>query len=374
MISSVTFETAALADAVKKAARLAPTKGEAFDKAAGIVLAFDPTQSVPLALLKSTDLHIFSMEWVTVTEWAGEPAQWRLPSVLAALVIGSLPIGTGKTVTFESEATEFSYTIKMTQGRTRAKFYPLDISYYPEWGAFDPDDMHPAKDLGGRIAQVEWAAGKSDPRYAGVLLDGQYALATDSYRMARVPLLIPNLVEPMVVPAGILGSALSQTGETKVGVSDNMLQIMPDEYSQLKSVIFDVKFPNVSKIVDREFDTQIQIDRDRLIEAMRRVDAVSMGERGVAMRCFLGAEEFAVFMQNDQIGQVGDVVEIPGNATHDRFEIKFTPKNILDGLMNSPNNQVTLHYDAGNPISILKIDGGSGYEAWIVPRRSETVG
>jgi DNA polymerase III sliding clamp (beta) subunit (PCNA family) len=371
MISSITFETAALADVIKKAARIAPSKGSAFDKAAGIVIEFNPASPIPLAVVRTTNLDIFSIEWVNVSQWSGEPAQWRLPSSLVAQVIGSLPIGTGKTVTLESEATGHSYVIHLKSDRTKAKFYPIDASYYPTWGAFDPDNMYPANDLGGRIDQVEWAAGRTDPALAGVYLDGEVAIATDTYRLACVPLPIPDLTGPIIIPAGILGQVLKQTGEIKIGVSDNMFHIMPDDHTQIKAVIYDVKYPNVSKVISMEFDTEVKISRDAMIEVMNRTNAFSVGDRGASFRIFLGAEEFAVFMQNEQVGQIGDVIETPGYAVHDRFEQRFNPKFLTEAVSKSPNDSITLKYNAGNPRSILHIDGGSGYRAWVVPRSGE---
>lgn len=369
MISSVTFETAAIADVIKKAEKIAPSKvGAAFDKAAGIILEFDPTQPIPLAVVRATNLDIFSMEWVNVAEWSGEPAQWRLPSFLLAQVVGSLPIGTGRTVTFTSEATGYSFVVNLKSGRTKAKFYPLDFSYYPSWSVFDPDNMFPVTDLGGRIDQVEWAAGKSDPRLAGVYLDGQYAIATDTYRLACVPLSIPDLTNPIVVPSGLLGQTLRQTGEIQIGISENMLQIMPDEHTQMKTVIYDVNYPNVQRVMDLSLDSSLEINRDMLLEVMNRANAFSLGDRTAAFQIYIGKEEFAVFMQNEQMGQIGDVVEIPGHATHERFVVKFTPKNLMDALSKAPNKDITIFYNKGQARSIFKIDGGSGYQAWVMPR------
>jgi DNA polymerase III sliding clamp (beta) subunit (PCNA family) len=370
MISSITFETAALADIIKKADKIAPTRGSAFDKAAGIIIQFDPQSPVPLAVVRATNLDIFMMEWVTVAEWAGEAALWRLPSTLLAMVVGSLPIGTGKTVTLESEATGHSMVIHLKSGRTKAKFYQLDPSYYPEWGAFDPDEMFPASDMGGRIEQVEWAAAKSDPRLAGVYLDGTYAIATDTYRLACVPLSIPSLPEPVVVPSGILGQTLRQTGDIQIGMSsqDKMLRIMPDEHTQIKTVVYDVKYPNVSRIMDMEFDTEVKFDKNRLLEIMSRVNAFAMGERGVGMRTFFGKEEIAVYMANEEMGTIGDVLEVPGQIPHDRIEILFTPKNIMEALTKAPNNDVTVKYNKGEPKKPFYVDGGSGYRAWVMPR------
>ena len=371
MISSVTFETAALADVIKKAEKVAPTRGSAFDKASGIVIEFDPSGTIPLAVVRATNLDIFMMEWVNVAEWSGEPARWRLPSALLASIVGSLPIGTGKTVTMVSEqSNNNNIVVHVKSGRTKAKFYPIDISYYPPWGAFDPDDMFPAADLGGRIDQVEWAAGKQDPRLAGVYLDGTHAIATDQYRLAVVPLSIPSLQEPIVVPSGILGQILRQTGEVQIGMSpeDRMLRVMPDEYTQVKTVVYDVKYPNVTPVIQREFDTAAKVDRDKLVEMIQRVNAFTQGDRAPSLRVYLGKEEVAVYVTNEEVGSVGDAMEVPGEATHARFELRFTPKNLLEALQKSPNNEVTLHYNAGDGKSMVKIDDGAGYRAWVMPR------
>lgn len=367
LISTVTFETAALADVIKKADKIAPTKGAAFDKASGIVMQFDPRQSSMLAVVRSTNLEVFCMEWVNVADWDGEPAVWRMPSYLLAQIVGSLPIGTGKTVTFTSEPSGHSYHVEMKSGRMKARFYPLDVSYYPEWSVFNPDKMFPVSDLGGRIDQVEWAAGKSDPRLAGVYLDGQYAIATDTYRLACVPLPIPDLAEPIVVPSGLLGQTLRQTGEIHIGVDETTLLIMPDDHTQMKTVIYDVEYPNINVVLEREFDTSIKVDRDIVLEIMNRVNAFSLGERTTAFRVFFGKDEMAVFMSNEQMGQIGDVVTVSG-ADHDRFEMQFTPKNVMDAISKAPNKDLTLHYNKGQARSMLKIDGGSGYNAWVMPR------
>lgn len=369
-ISAITFETAALADVIKKAEKIAPRKGAAFDKAAGIVLEFNPAAPVPLAVVRVTNLELFSMEWVNVSEWAGEAAVWRLPSALLAHMVGSLPIGSGKTVTMHSEPSGLGQIIHLTSGRTKVKFHPIDVAYYPMWGAFEPDKLYPAPDLGGRIAQVEWVCG-TDARFAGVYLDGQYATATDSIRLARVPLSIPDLPNPIVIPAGVLGSVLRPTGEIQIGSNGRMLHIMPDDYTQMKSVIFDVKYPNVSRVTDMPFDSEAVTSRDALLEVMNRVNAFSVGDRASSFQLFFGKGEIAIYMRNEQIGEIGDIIEVPGYADHERFRINFTPKNLIDALSKSPNDVITLHYNEGATKGIIKIDGGSGYEAWVMSRAGD---
>lgn len=373
MTSSITFETSTFADVIRKAVKIAPSRGAAFDKAAGIVLEFDPAAPIPLAVVRVTNLDIFSIEWVNVHSWSGEPARWRLPSALLGEIMRSLPIGSGKTVTLESEMSGHGYVVHIESDRTKAKLYPIDISYYPEWDVFDPDEMFPAQDLGGRIAQVEWAASSSDPRLAGVYLDGEFAVATDSFRLACVPLSIPDLPRPVIVPSGLLGQTLRETGEIQIRVTGNMVFIMPDEHTQMKTVILDVKYPPVERILNYEFDSEIEVSRDAVLERLQRVNAFAMGERGVAVQVYLGKEELAFYMANEQIGTIGDVLEVPGYCDHDRFLMRFTPKNLIDGLSKCPNDKITLRYKVNQAQAFLGIDGGSGYRAWIAPRAPEAV-
>lgn len=367
-MSRITFETAVLADAIKAANVIAPSKGSAFDKAAGILIEFDPSQPIRMAVVRATNLDVFSMEWVDALDWDGEGARWRLASALLSQILGTLPIGDGQSVTLESIPSGHSYHVLLTCGRTKAKFYPLDPVHYPTWGAFDPDHMFPATDLGGRVDQVEWAASKSEPRLGGVYLDGEYAVATDSYKLACVPLPIPELTKPIIVPSGLLGQALRQTGEISIGVSENMFHIMPNDYTQIKTVIYDVQYPNVAKIMERPLSTTIKISRDQLLQTMLRANAFALGDRVASFRCFLGEEEFAIYMENEQMGHIGDVVEIPGYADHERFELRFTPKNIMEALQKAPNDDIEISYDAGAKRTLFKIDGGSGYRAWVMPR------
>lgn len=369
MTSSITFETAAIADVIKKATKIAPSKGAAFDKANGILIEFDPSGGVPLAVVRSTNLDIFCMEWVTVHEMSGEPARWRLPHVLLGLVVASLPIGTDKTVTFTSEVHPHGYTVHMKSGRTKAKFIPLDPELFPTWAVFDPDHMFPATDLGGRIAMVEWAASRSQPEISGVYLDGEIAAATDSYRLAVVPLSIPDLKEAVVVPSGLLGQTLRETGDVQVGVEGNFLNIMPDEYTQMRAILMATKYPNLSKVIDTVYDTEVKVDQDHFMEIMRRVNAFSLGDRTSAFRIFFGKEQIAIYMTNDAAGNIGDVIEVPGYATHEkRLELKFTPKNIMEAVEKAPNRDLTLSYNSTVERTTVRIDGGSGYKAWVMPR------
>ena len=371
MTTKVVFETATFADAVMKAERIAPSKGAAFDKAAGIVIEVTPGAKPPI-IIRATNLEVFSMEWVDAVEVTGEKTSWRLPSKLLAQVTSSLPIGSGMVVTLEEvEGNNGHSQLHLTQGRIKARFNMMEVSYYPVWGAFDPDLCHPAADLGGRIAQVEWAAAKSDPPLSGIHFDGTRCISTDRYRLATAPVTIPNLTEPITVPAGILSQILKQTGDISVGVDGQQLLMMPDEHTQIRTILFGVEYPKVERIMNRDYSNTITVKKTQLLEVISRVGSFTGAERYPILRCFIGKEEFGMMMSNEDVGLLGDVIELPGQCNHPRVEFLFTPKNLSEAVNAVAGDTLQLSYNPEKPESIFYLNGNSGYEAWVMPRRDQ---
>lgn len=368
-MTRVTFETAAIADAIKKADRVAPGSGEAFDKAAGILIVISDELTI-----KATNLDLYSTQWVDPIKFEGDHTAWRLPSKLLNMVMASLPIGTGQEVVMWDEQVGQHYQVHLQSGRTKARFYQLNVDHFPNWAPFNPDTLSPVADVGGRLAQVEWAAAKSEPPFSGVNFDGEYAIATDRYRLARVPLAIPGIEpgESITAPSSILASLLAQTGEVAVGVDGSQLLVMPDDHTQYRAILFGQKYPSLKRVMDTKMPDSLTIRKQHLLDIMARAVTFSGADRFPCIHCFIGKEEFAVMMNNDEMGRLGDVLEIPGQAFHDRLAIKFTPKNIIEPIERAPSEEITIFYDSSNSLSMFKIDGGSAYEAWAMPRAKES--
>lgn len=367
-MTKVTFETATIADAIKKAERIAPSKGAAFDKAAGIVMTVDP--STGLVVVRATNLDIYSMEWVDTVAIEGDAVEWRVPSKLFAAVLNGLPIGTGKNVELEEKRDGRVRMLHLVSGRTRAKFNLMVTDYYPVWDVFNPDGLVEVDDLGGRVAQVEWAAIKSeDPPLNGVHLNGEHVIACDRYRLAVAPLSIPELSEPITVPGGILGSILKQTGEVSIGVRDGHLLIMPDKTTQIKTVVFGAEYPPIERIQLRDHPQVVKVKKAPLLEIMNRANTFSGNDRFPILRIFLGRGEIAVMMDTQEVGTLADTMEVPGYCDHPRFEVKFTPRLIMEAIAAAPNDELEIFYEIEQPAKMLRIDGGSGYEVWAMPRK-----
>lgn len=370
-MTKVVFETATFADAVKKAARIAPTKGSAFDKAAGIVISVSGEHG--LVVVKATNLSIFSMEWVSALSVEGNDTSWRLPSAQLATWVATLPIGTGKNITLEEVTSGHNKFLQLTADRKKAKFNLMTVDYYPEWEVFSPDGLVEVEDFGGRIGLVEWAASKDEVPLNGVNFNGERVLACDRYRLATSPLHITGLAESITVPAGILSSILKQTGEVRLGVSEaGHLLIMPDDTTQLMVVVFGNEYPRVDPIMKRDRPAVVKLNKEATLEMMNRANAFAGSNRFPLLRVFLHQEEFSVMMNTAEIGVMADTMEVPGFCKHPMMELKFTPKNLIEAINACPNEELNFWYDPDDVMAIVYIDGGSGYEAWVMPRKSLT--
>jgi DNA polymerase III sliding clamp (beta) subunit (PCNA family) len=363
-VTKLVFETATLADCLKKAFACTPKTGAAFDKAAGIVFEFNPTDIESLTI-RATNLDVFYMEWVDLVSAEGpdKPFAWRFNSALISGVVGSLPIGSGKTVTLDDQDGD-GRIIHLSSGRTKCKLNTMPMDHYPEWGAFDPDGLTPASNFAKCMEAVEWASDRGDLTLAGVHFDGEFAYATNKYKLAAVEIKL-DIEKPVTLPSGILSSILSKSGEVLIGATDHQFFIMPDEHTQIRTVIYGTPYPNTSRIRQQE---------NELIAMIQRAMNFAGSDRTPTMLLYIGSEEIAVMMSNEEMGMLGDVLEVPGQATHKRVMIRLTPEFLSDALARAPRDEITLGYHPDNPSGILRIDGGYGYTAWVMPRTKKENG
>lgn len=363
----VVFENATIADAIGKAARVAPTKGSAFDKAAGIMMVLDDEEKT--VTIKATNLDIFYLEVVDTIELEGS-GSWRFPASIIAGIMSKLPIGTGKNVSLELKP---NGDIALKSGRTSAVLRTIEAAYYPEWEPFDPNDLEMVPDLGSRIKQVEWAAlAGGEPPLSGIHLDGEKIVASDRVRMAVVPCEATPIYKPITVPAGILRPVLTGMRDVAVGINEGQFLLMPDHSTQIRTVIFDNDYPRIDRALKRNQPNTVKFKKNELLEIIDRAMVFGARDRAPKLTVFIGSGEIAVMMSDADQGLLGDVIDVPGYADHKRVKILFTPKNLTDAINAAPSDQIALCYDAELNTAVVRIDGGSGYEAWVMPRKNLT--
>lgn len=360
-MTSIIFETATFQDVVAKAARVAPSKaGEAFDKAAGIHISTQRDE----VHVRATNLKIYYLEVIDTLSVEG-PIEWRLSSTILSGIMSKLKIGTGKSVTL----TEKGKNVVLEADRTRAQLRMMNADYFPPWQPFDPNQLELVPNLGARIGQVEWAADTSgEPPLGGVHIDGQRIISTDRYRLACVPCKAEPVYKPITVPSGIFDPVMRTMKDAAIGIDENQLLLMPDHATQIRAAIFDLPYPNLERALRRDHPDRIKCKKQPLLDMIDLAMVFGQKERIPKLSVFLGKSELAVMMVDAEEGLLGDVLDLPGQAGHRRVTIDFTPNNLRSAVDNAPSEEIELFYDKDKPEQQVRVDGGSGYEAWVAPR------
>lgn len=375
-MTTVTFETAVFIEAVRRAASLAPTKGAAFDKAAGIIIEIIPDDGD--AVFRCTDQQTFVTRWVkALSIESSEPeTTWRVPSGPFSGVAEKLrPTG-------NVSLTQTGKTLTLIAGRTKAEFSLMDSSGYPKWDVFEEENLATVENLGVALRAVSWAkADGGDGVMDGVHLSGEYAIATNRYRVCRYPLMIKDMPEGGITLSAPSVKTLSEfKGDVKFGTNGHQAFFMPDDDTQVRVVLYGEPFPFPKRVYELEYTDQIVVQPSELMRMIGLTDVISQSDRSIpSLRFWIGKGTIAALARSDEIGAIRDIIDIPGQANHDRVEIKINPKYLALALDNGEGTSVTLRYNSGikyinlgekSPDRIrcvLRFDKLNGYNAWVIP-------
>lgn len=146
-----TIQAALLHEALVRANRIAPTKGAALDRAAGIRIEFRNDPTGPVAHIQATDLAVTFYQIVPVEELS-EPCAIRVSNVVPPFV-ASLSMDKNQVIRFHRE--DKKIVVQYNKTRTKATV-PEIVGEYPRIAWHDYDSMTDAADLGNKIASVAW--------------------------------------------------------------------------------------------------------------------------------------------------------------------------------------------------------------------------
>lgn len=367
--TSVVFETATIADVLKKAEVCAPrvtANDHASGTAAGIMIHIRPGEKDPIRV-RSTNLEVFYDEWVDSIEIIGPPADWRIPVSKFTGVIAALPIGTGKTVKLSSEGR----FLTLQSGRTKGRVAMIPCDGYPHWEPYTDENSVVVTGLGNRLAQVAWACDDKEEPMTGIFFSGSYLLAANRARAALVPCEVPILSDqPLTVPAKFLTPILRHAGDVRVGIEGSMLTISPDEHTQIRCRVFGSNIPSPS-FLQLTYDSVLRIDKGLLIDTIQRMLNIAKGNKDSIpiIKMLLGGESMNLRVEGSGGEEwVEDSIDLAGQADHFPIVLMFLPKTFTDAVNKAPDDKITLSYNSGvgskNPI--VRVDGGGDYMAWFV--------
>jgi DNA polymerase-3 subunit beta len=357
-------EREALAEALATAGRAATGRTGALPVLSGLRLELVGDQ----LSITGTDLDLT----IQLTLEVGGDADGRvvLPARLAADIVRSL--GTGKVdVAVEGD------DVSISNGRSHFTVRPLSYDDYPKLASPAHSSVTlPAAEFGESLRQVVRAASTDEARpiLTGVLMaseaDGLRMVATDSYRLAVRDLKGQEVLaadQKVLVP----GRALTEL-QRLVGGGDSVVMRLGDRdatfevgTTRLTTRLIEGEFPNYRQLIPPEHPNVLTVEREPLLEAIRRVKILARDATPVRLQ--MGGDTLKLTAITQDVGNATE--ELDATYTGDELTVAFNPDYLAAGVEACPGDAITLSTTNNQKPAVMRGAGNDDYLYLLMPVR-----
>ena len=215
------------------------------------------------------------------------------------------------------------------------------------------------------LRKTSYAASEDESRHiiTGVLLsfrDGKITVvATDGRRLALVEqeLEIPVEMETdVVLPAKSVAEAmrlLKDEGDVKITVDAKMALF---EYGDaaLATKLIEGAFPNFRQVIPQNFVERVEVAREDLLAAIRRVSVISADDRSVPARLSFKGAELTISMENPEVGESRETIAIKYGGRD--LQLDFNPEYVMAPLRNVDTDAIYIEFASERGPATFKCD------------------
>ncbi len=188
---------------------------------------------------------------------------------------------------------------------------------------------------------------ESRPVLTGILVRfeaGKLVMAaTDSYRLSVKETELAGgegADLEAIVPARALtelSRIAQEAGDLRIGVQENHVVFGAGEV-WLTTRRIDGQFPNYKQLLPETFEHEVKMDREELLEVVRRASV--MAQRNSPLRLRFAEGELTVSAQTADVGEAKE--SLPAQFSGEPLEIGFNPEFLRDGLESVDSDEIAL--------------------------------
>jgi DNA polymerase-3 subunit beta len=258
-----------------------------------------------------------------------------VPGRLLLDIARSLP---GDDVTIEHRPEEAA--VLVTCGTANYRLHTYSAEDFPRLPEIDSATLHAIErdSLVETVDRVSRSASRDESRpvLTGILVrfePGKIVMAaTDSYRLAVKETPVDGSLPELeaIIPARALNELsriASGADEVQLGMQENHVVFGADG-TWLTTRRIDGQFPNYRQLLPEQFEHELTLPRDELLEVVRRVSL--MAQRNSPLRLRFADGELTVSAITQDIGEARESLPAPYNG--DAMEIGFNAEFLRDGL------------------------------------------
>ena len=358
----ISVQTKQLVDASAKAARVASTKLEALS---GIMI--DASDEGCEIQASDQELTI-ALPLEAQTHPAG---QALVPAKLLADVARQLP---GDSVDLELVGNELT----VQSGKASFTLRVLRADDFPAM----PDPMQgsgitlPAAEFFDSVTRVSRSASKDETRpiLTGVLVSAEadqlQMVATDSYRLALKKTALPAAVQndfEAIIPARALNELAKladKEEEISLVLQDRRAVFMVAD-TVFSTSLLAGSFPDFRQLIPSEFEHQLKMETQQLLETAKRVSLLS--KQNAPLKMSFADNTLSMICQTPEVGEAKEELDAPYKG--EPMEIGFAPEYLISGLEAVGCEQLSMKLISPTRPAVLASEDGSGLLYLLMPVR-----
>lgn len=353
-----------LLTALATAARAVSTRGGTSPVLSGLRLRLDGER------LEVTGSDLDLTITTSMTVGGADPGVAILPAKLIADVVRALPKGRVGIDVSDDVA-------HIAAGRTEFSLRVFPADEYPRIEPAEGEAVTiSASVMVGALQQVVRAASSDDSRpiLTGVLLapegGGLRLVATDSYRLAMRDLPGTSVLaegQTVLVPSRALSEVsrlLTDADELTVrfGQRDASFEVGS---TVVTTRLIEGDFPNYRGLIPQGHPNSLRVDREALLEAVRRVRLLA--QEATPVRLSMSADGLELIAITQDVGQAHESLEAEFEG--EPLTVAFNPEYLMDGIEVAPGDEVTLEtVDALKP-ALIRASGEDDFLYLLMPVR-----
>ncbi len=326
-----------LVEALSAAGRAVTTRGGAMPVLAGVKLELVGDQLT----VTGSDLDLTITVGVEVA--GGEDGITVVPSKLVSDVVRSLRPGSVDVAVDDDD-------VRIVSSPSEFSIRTIPADEFPELSGAEGDAVTlDAREFRAAIDQVEKAASSDDARpiLTGVLMaaeeDGLRLVSTDSYRLSVRDLSGTSILsegQTVLVPSRALKELSRVVGDheqitLRLGERDAGFEV---GRVSITTRLIEGEFPNYRGLIPQNHPNQLTVDRETLLDAVRRVRLLA--QESTPVRLSMSGDGLELVAVTQDVGQAHETVEASYNGTD--LTVAFNPEYLIDGIEVAPGDEITL--------------------------------
>ena len=240
--------------------------------------------------------------------------------------------------------------VTISAGRSRFAVRPLSLDDYPKLPSPAANAVTlPAAAFGEALRQVVRAASTDEARpiLTGVMLasegDGLRLVATDSYRLAVRDLTGTSVLgtdQKVIVPSRALQELQRLLGAEaeltlRLGERDATFEVGS---TRVTTRLIEGEFPNYRQLIPQSYPNLLTVQRESLLEAIRRVKILAKDATPVRMQLTPDGLRLTAITQD--VGTAAD--ELDATFTGGELTVAFNPDYLASGVEAADSEEITL--------------------------------